>query len=78
MSFLATKEVTILIKHNLNIKVTNFTEYNNGGFASVFVEIEDVRLDTVNVYAPNNPVEREKFLTKVTAKLHISDVWIQN
>ena len=61
--------VAILVKPNLDIKVSELERDKQGRCVSINIEIDDILAKIVNVYAPNIPSERIEFFNKLKGKL---------
>ena len=69
------KGVVFLIKPGLDLDIVKEEKDNEGRYIHIDVKIDDVTFSFINVYAPNNPVDRKKFFNDVNTKiLHISQV----
>ena len=63
------KGVAIMLKENLDIKTVNVTNDNDGRLLTVTIEIDELQLHVVNIYAPNDTVERCNFFNELYRKL---------
>ena len=62
--------VGILIKNSFQCNIISFHSDKEGRFISVDIEISDVRFKLINVYVPNNSVERKRFITDLSQHLN--------
>ena len=67
----ASKGVAILVKPKLDIKFTTTEKDLDGRYLNVCIEIDDLKLSLVNIYAPNKIQERKLFFNSLTKKLKI-------
>ena len=65
------KGVAILIKPNLDIKIKNPDFDTHGRHVAVNIEIDDFVGKIINIYAPNNPKDRKKFVRDL--KLYVEE-----
>ena len=49
------KGVAILVGEHASINVVTSIGYNDGGILSFKIEINEIRVQIINIYAPNNP-----------------------
>ena len=63
--------VAILVREYTPIKVKSSTGYNDGRIISIKAEINEMQIQIINIYAPNNPLERKQFIGNLQ---HIIDI----
>ena len=63
------KGVAFLFKEHANFKIISHEIYEDGRMMSLKTEINGLNLQILNIYAPNVPSERKKFIKKITEKL---------
>ena len=61
--------VAFLIKHNLDLVILESDKDPNGRFLSIDVKVDDLQLSFINIYAPNNSVDRKSFFRKLNEKI---------
>ena len=63
------KGVGILFKEKLDIDVSNIKCDKDGRYLSVFITIDDAKLNLVNIYAPNDAAARANFFVQLQQKV---------
>ena len=58
----SSRGVAILIKPNLDIGINNVDRDLQGRYICIDTKIDDLDISVINVYAPNNVIERKTFL----------------
>ena len=53
--------VAILIKDNFNGHVLNWRKDSSGRIISLLLDLSEIRINLLNIYAPVNPSERSVF-----------------
>ena len=59
------KGVAILINEKSPIKLLSHNKHHDGRIISVTIQVQDFKIQVVNVYAPNNPQERKTFIKNI-------------
>ena len=63
------KGVAFLFNEHANFNIISNEIYENGRLMSLKIEINGIKLQILNIYTPNIPAERKRFLRKATDKL---------
>ena len=61
--------VKCVFNEHANFNIISYEIYENGRLMSLKIEINGIKLQILNIYTPNIPAERKRFLRKVTNKL---------
>ena len=59
------KGVTVLFHEKAIINILSYNIHEDGRMISVKIEIYDQKLQIINIYAPNNPVDRKRFIKQL-------------
>ena len=63
------KGVTFLFREHTNFNILSHEIYENGRLMSLKIEINGTKLQILNIYTPNVPIERKRFFRKIKDKL---------
>ena len=63
------KGVAFLIKDQATLKTLAYDIYEAGRLISLKLDINDQKIQILNIYAPNNPSERKKFIKRLSEYL---------
>ena len=79
------KSVAILIKERANLKILSYNGPGNGRIISFKIEVNELKIQVLNVYAQNYPSERKYFIKNLqniidinyteVKKKHFSHIW---
>ena len=61
--------MTFLFREHTNFNILSHEIYENGRLMSLKIEINGTKLQILNIYTPNVPIERKRFFRKITDKL---------
>ena len=57
--------MAVFIKENSIVQIVSYTEQEDGRIISLKIQINDTKIQVVNVYVPNNPSERKHFINNL-------------
>ena len=64
----SSKGVACLIKQNLDINIVSEEGCNEGRFQKIELEIDELKLSVMNIYAPNKVCDRKIFFMQLNKK----------
>ena len=63
------KGVAFLFNEHADLKILSNEIYEDGRIISLTLEISNQNLQIINIYAPNAPAERKRFIKKINEKI---------
>ena len=64
--------MAIVVGEHAPINVISSNCYSDGRIISFKVELNELQIQIVNIYAPNNPTERKHFITNINNVIDIN------